>query len=526
MPRQELLKKTSHCCRAFMITLLLSLTLIFIQTCILEASGFFLIRKDFSYRQPQSRTKPLDRQQRIERSLRMFLPDGTVHLAYSEYQLPNNLRAQIYDLNDNLLWQGKEEELPEKYLKWPGTSSDHLHTYTLHRLHATYPDPRRSIIVPVPGGKDLESLWRYEDSGGYFAGFDLDGNRIGFFSSAGFAGEKSQIKPLEQPKSMITWIPIQGGGPIMLWQTEHNIYQIDFGKQVVDLLLQLPDKKIRRMEVQGWMELGPDSEDFQVSEKYRPMILCRTEENDHIAILRDPAEVIQINIPDDSQARISNVTATREKIYMRAFDSGLIPPKEIARNSKAYVKWIQERRKEPIERTEKLYEVDSDGHITLLNKFKWTIQPIRRGVNPREKLQKLLSKTSPAFYDIFAGFFYRFFIRPLNYYEQDFYHLFTTFLQFAPSYNPFSYLLSILVAGIVFLHARPRRTSLASLIGWVIFAALFNIVGLLVYLALNYTPTIQCQKCNKHRGLNSPQCPRCGEDLPANAPQTPSIQLS
>jgi hypothetical protein len=82
------------------------------------------------------------------------------------------------------------------------------------------------------------------------------------------------------------------------------------------------------------------------------------------------------------------------------------------------------------------------------------------------------------------------------------------------------------MAGIVFFHARPRRTSLASLIGWIVFAALFNIVGLLVYLALNYTPTIQCHKCNKRRGLNQPQCPRCGGDLSVNAPDKLSIQFS
>jgi len=526
MPRQELLKKICYLCRVFMITLLLLLVLIFIHFCVLEASGLFLIRKDFSYRESQSQTKPLDRQRRIERSFRLFLPDGTVHLVYSDHQLPENQQARIYDLNDNILWQGNEEELPEKYLKWPGMSGRYLHTYALRRLRAIYPDPRRSIIVPVPRGKDLQSLWRYEDSGGYFAGFDLDGNRIGFFGSAGFAREKSRIKPLERPNSLITWIPSQGGGPIMLWQTEHSIYQIDFGKQVVDVLLQLPDKKIIKIEIQGWMELAPDSDTFQVSEEYRPMILCRTEENDHFAILRDPAEVIQINIPGDSQVRISNVTATREKIYMRAFDTGLNPPKEITRNSDAYIKWIQERRKEPIELAEELYQVDSDSHITLLNKFEWTRQPTQHGVDHREKLQRLLSKTSPAFYDIFGGFFYRFFRRPLNYYEQDFYQLFTMFLQFAPSYNPVSYLLSVLMAGIVFLHAWPRRTSLASLIGWIVFALLFNIVGLLVYLALNYTPTIQCRKCNKRRGLNSPQCPRCGEDLPANAPDKLSIQLS
>ena len=525
MRRQELLKKTSHCCRFFMITLLLLLALIFIQNCILEASGLFLTRKDFSYRKPQSQTKHLDRQWRIERSFRLFLPDGTMHLLYSERQSPENLRVRIYDLNDNLLWQGNEEELPEKYLKWPGMSRRYLNSYTLRGRHAIYPDPRRSIIVPVPGGKDIQSLWRYEDSGGYFSGFDIDGKRIGFFSAAGFAQEKSRIEPLEQPKSLITWIPVQGGGPIMLWQTEHSIYQIDFGKQAVDSLLQLPDKQIRNMEIQGWMELGPDSDTFRVSEEYRPMILCRMEENDHFAILREPAEVIGINMPEDSQARISNVTATREKIYMRAIDYGLNPPKEIAQNSKAYLKWIQERRNEPVECAEELYQVDSDGQITLLNKFEWTRQPTRRGVNRGEKIQRLLSKISPAFYDILGGFFVRFFRRSLTN-NRDFYQLFTMFLHFTPSYNPVSYLLSVFMAGIVFFHARPRRTSMASLIGWIVFVALFNIVGLLVYLALNYTPTIRCPRCNKRRGLNQPQCPRCGGDLPVNAPDKLGIQLT
>ena len=262
-----------------MITLLLSVTLIFIQSCIVEASRYFLLPKNPSYQVQQSQKEPSDQQRRIERSVRMYLPDGTVYLAYSDHQLPENQRAQIYDLNDNLLWQGKEKELPEKYLKWPGMPGHYFATYTLHSRHVIYPDPRRSIIVPVSAGKDIESLWRYEDSGGYFDGFDLDGNLIGFFGSSGFAEKKSQIKPLEQPENLIAWIPVQGGGPIMLWQTEHSIYQIDFGKQIIDLLLHLPDKKIRTIEIQGWMEIWPDNEYFKVSDEYHPMILCKTEEN-------------------------------------------------------------------------------------------------------------------------------------------------------------------------------------------------------------------------------------------------------
>jgi len=529
MRRQELLKKISHCCRVLMITLLLLLVLIFIQVFSLEIfQTFFIYNRNSSYQVQQSQIKPLDRQQRISRSGRLFLQDGTVHLSYRDYQLPENERVRIYDTNDNIIWQGNEDNLPDSYLKWSDTSR----RYNYISRKSTYPDTRMSIVVPVLRGRDIESLWRYED-GGYLKGYDNNGNIIGYCGSAGFVKEKSQTKPLEKPEYFRAWVPAQGGGPIMLWETENSLFQIDFKKQTIKSLLHLPDKKISRVGIFGWMELESINSQreyipkvYLEDEKYRPLIMCKTEDDSIIVILRDPAETIQINMPEESRAGISNVTATREKIYMRAVDSGLNPPKQIARNSDAYIKWIRERLKEPVECAEELYEVDSDGHITLLNKFEWTRQPIQHDVNPREKFQRFLSKTSPAFYDILGGFFIRFFRRPSNYYNRDFYQFFNSFLQFAPSYNPISYLLSVLMAGIVFFHAWPRRTSLASLIGWIVFALLFNIVGLLVYLVLNYTPTIQCHKCNKRRGLNSPQCPRCGGDLPVNAPDKLNIQLS
>ena len=86
-------------------------------------------------------------------------------------------------------------------------------------------------------------------------------------------------------------------------------------------------------------------------------------------------------------------------------------------------------------------------------------------------------------------------------------------IRFMPNSNPYNYLLSLLMAGIVFAHALPRRRNMFSLISWVVFAALFNVVGLLVYLSLNFTPSIKCPQCNKKRGLNTPDCPRCGSGL-------------
>ena len=95
-----------------MITLLLLLVLVFIQTFALEIyRTFYVYNKKSSYQVQQSEKEPLDRQQRISRSERLFLPDGTVHLMYRDRQLPENENALIYDTNDSLIWQGNEDEV-------------------------------------------------------------------------------------------------------------------------------------------------------------------------------------------------------------------------------------------------------------------------------------------------------------------------------------------------------------------------------------------------------------------------------
>lgn len=526
MRRPKLLYKISQGCRVFMITFLLLLVLIFIQSLSFEIFRTFYIYRKSAQQVKQSEKEPPDRQERIGRSQRLFLPDGTVHLMYRDYKLPENERALIYDTNDNIIWQGNLDRLPDRYLKWPNTPGRYFSIYSLDRYRAIYPDTRRSIIVPLLDGRDIGSLWRYEVSGNYFAGFDKEGNRIGYCGSAGFVQEKSQIKPLEQPGSFIAWMPIEGGGPVILWEDKNSLYQINFKDKIVESLLELTDKKINRIQVNGWMKLAPDNELYVDNEKYRPLIVCTTDDKCVYAILRDPAETIRINLPEELKARIRGVTATKEKIYMRAIDSTLFAPEEIARNPEDYVKWHQERIKKPIENSEQLYEVDSTGNLTLLNKFEWTFHAEQK-MHLEDDLQKnfrsFLSKASPPFYDLSNRYFFRFFGRSLYETNRDIFEVFRIFIHYAPSYNPYSYILSLLMAGIVFFHALPRRKSTAGLIGWVVFAALFNIVGLLVYLALNYSPTIKCHKCNKRRGLNTARCPHCGADLPLVAPDKLNI---
>ena len=524
MSQQKYIEFTGKCSRVLMLTFLLLLSLLIIQLFTLEIIREFFIYNRTSNQSREAQQEPIDHQKLIESSGKLFLPDGTVNLVYRDYKLPEDQQCMIYDLNDNLLWQGKDNTYPDKYLRWSdSTQSSMNYDYLLTRSNSIYPESRRSIIVPVLNDRQILSLWRYNNIKGYFEGFNKNGNIIGYCGSNGFTKEKLQVKPLGKAITLKAWVPVQGGGPIILWADKNDILQIDFRKQIIQTLLHLPDKEIKNIFIHNWMNLSPNTEYYQVSEGYRPMLFCRTEDNSVYVVLRDPYESFQINIPKDLNIYLSNVTATDKKIYMRATYSSLNPPKDIVRNSEAYMKWNQEQRKKPIEFAEELYEVDNAGNITLLNKFEWTRSPremtISREAILEGKVIKSLAKISPPFYDILSGIFLRVYLRL----KPESYRAFWTCFQFTPNFNAYNYMLSLFMAGIVFFHAWPRRKSIASLIGWIVFVFLFNIVGLLVYLALNYTPTIKCHNCNKRRGLITPQCPRCGAELSVTVPGRLSI---
>jgi hypothetical protein len=514
MQSQKHIQISGKFCRVLMLTFLLSLSLILVQAIILEITRTFFPYNRSSNQNQETQQEPISHQELIENSDILFLPDGTVNLSYRNSRLSQEQQCMIYDLNDNLLWQGKELELPDKYLKWSNSSQYYRnYNYLIYQISAVYTDPRRSIIVPVLNNREILNLWRYNYIKEYFENFDKSGNIIGYCGSNGFINEKSQIKPLKIAQTFNAWVPTPGGGPIIMWADKSDIYQIDFRKQTFKNLLHLPDDEISDILLHNWMDLSSNDEYYQVSKGYRPSLNCRTKNNSVYVVLRDPNESFKIKVPEVANINISNVTATYDKIYMRATTSSLYPPKGVTINSDAYMKWSQERMKKPIEFVQELYEVDSEKNIKLINKFESVRPPldmtISREALLEQKITKALAIISPAFYDILGRLFFRILIR----YNQDYLATLIDIFRFVPNNNVYSYLLSLILAGIVFIHAWPRRKSRAGLIGWVIFAALFNIVGLLVYLAFNFTPTIKCHKCNKKRGLNTPQCPHCNAEL-------------
>ena len=92
-------------------------------------------------------------------------------------------------------------------------------------------------------------------------------------------------------------------------------------------------------------------------------------------------------------------------------------------------------------------------------------------------------------------------------------------LWFGPLNGPVNWAISALMMGFVLWHGLPRRTSYAKFVFWLVFVGLFNLAGLLTYLALNYTAVVRCPACGRRRGLEQSICIRCNAPLPAPKPR-------
>jgi len=84
-----------------------------------------------------------------------------------------------------------------------------------------------------------------------------------------------------------------------------------------------------------------------------------------------------------------------------------------------------------------------------------------------------------------------------------------------PGNSIINWVLALAMVGFALWHGWPRRTSRGKLIFWLAFTLVFNLAGLLTYLALNHTPIIKCPVCGRSRGLAQVNCVRCGAELPA-----------
>jgi len=464
---------------------------------------------------------------RINSSAKEFLPDGTIHLVYykpgrtpGRFNEPE--REQIYDVNDNLLWEGLTNDRPYQYLSWADRQLGRSSNFTndrMKQMQMITPAFSQILEVPVKSGQDIIQIWRYHPEKDYFVGY-ANGEKIGYIGSTGLTKSKSQAQRFGRFKLFTAWCPMDSFSPTLLWQTQRRIYEINFEKQEVDLLFESPE--INMVEIHAWRDFKPGTKEFVDAKTYRSMLHCKITEGKHHLIMREPEQKLVITVPEAWKNWFGNhcqFTATKKAIFMcrHWVESSFLP--DYRKSPKLYLQWWQNYQRQPQKRWVELYSVDNKGNLELLNHYSWTIPvrsvPVVKTEYSRTAAKRFISKFSPPLYDLAWHLMSRGFWASV-YRDND---LLSDFIQMLEEIRPgdsiFNLLLSAAMMGFALWHGWTRRTSKIKLVFWIALVGAFNLAGLLTYLALNHTALIKCPACGKRRGLTQVNCVRCGEDLPA-----------
>jgi len=514
--------------KIFMTVLILLFAVLIVQGIIIATEDIFTEtkRRQTKTKPKEEATKEEKQVSRIRYSGKKILPDGTIHLIYRPERKPGRVdepeMVQIYDVNDNLLWEGPSTRNPYRYLTWAGRLNSYRRDFTQQRmrqLQMITPELSRTLEVPVQSEQQVIQIWRYNPAKNYFIGYDTDGKKIGYIGSTGFTNSIIETKSLGKFRSFTAWCPQDSFSPTLLWQTQRCIYQINFEKQKVELLFESTDSDIETMSVHAWRDIAPGKEGSADYEKYRPLIHCVTADNKHYLIMRKPEQKLTVSVPKNWDSRFIGFTATMKSIFLQRYESERIPPKEYYKSPKLLRKWLQDHQGKPIKTAVELYKANNQGKLELLNRYDWTVPALpERVVEARDfraPATRFVSKFSPPLYD-WAWYFVGIRFWTQVYQRSDFAHGFARMLaDIRPSSSIINWLLSAMMIGFTFWHGWPRRTSWPKFLFWLAFVGIFNLAGLLTYLALNHTTVIKCPACSRSRGLTKVNCIRCGVELPA-----------
>jgi hypothetical protein len=457
-----------------------------------------------------------------------FLPNGTMHLVltvgYGKSGEQYN-QEQIYDANNRLLWQGIRKDRPYNYLTWAQSPKEAIGSGWMRELGMINPSFSRSLEIPVSSQDQVKEAWRYDSCNEVFTGYEVKGGRIGFMGAGGFSESKSDAVPLGKFELCWNWFGQNPLSPLVLWQTNRRIYEINFAERRISSLFEIADANIIDLRIKNWEHSGDTKMDPEAL--YRPLICFRTDKDgQYHLILRQPQQ--QLMVAGADYRKGTEFAATRTAIYMFQQTSDANPPKP-NEPLKVRQKYWNEYFKRPHRESVQLYRVENDGKVIVVSKFDW-ITPVR-SIIAREDLQsqirRYLSLVSPPAYRIalrcgvqsqwWLNRVYNNILTDVSWEIVQWWH---------PMNRIANWAVSVLLMGLVLWHGWARRTSWASLVFWVIFAGLFNLAGFLTYWALNHTPVIKCPVCGRYRGIGRTDCVRCGAELPKPEPQKLDLILT
>jgi hypothetical protein len=511
--------------KIFMTVLILLIAVVIMQAIIIQIAIVLTTEKQESaIPKPKKISAEEEHLKKMLKSEKNFLPDGTIHLVYEFSDTPtvrdDEWKEEVYDANGNLRWSGPQKNKPYEYLSWTEVPSGHekFDEQRMKQVYTITPEFSRPLEIPVRSRKKTEQLWRYDPTRQLFVGYRAGGGKIGYIGSKGFTDSISRAKPFGRFKLFTAWCPMDSFSPKLLWQTNRQIYEINFENQRVQLIFESTEANIKQIRLHKWRDIRPKTpQDSNIP--YRPLITCLTEDGKHHLIMRNPDRKLTVTVDDDWWSYALLFTATTREIFMRHRDTERRLPLALRRSPKLALEWLRKFRGKPHKEWIELYRVDNQGNLNLLNHYDWT-DTIRIGSSleesqPWEKTKRYVCQFSSPLYDFtwyLLGGDFGAYLHRNNLLTSDFAYLAE---DIRPGNSILNWVLGLAMVGFAFWHGRPRQTSRGKLIFWLAFTLVFNLAGLLTYLALNHISMTKCSACGKSRGLAQVNCVRCGAELPA-----------
>ncbi|MCD4830351.1 MAG: hypothetical protein K8R02_00925 [Anaerohalosphaeraceae bacterium] len=483
----------------------------------------------------RSRTKRTGKDWDIKRASKNFLPDGTVLL--TTLKKARDIKTEkVYDANYALLWEGTKNARPEKYnyLEWATSKRHGFSVRNLKERQQISPELGRFLEIPVRKDNQISEVWRYLPAKNIFVGYEYSGAKIGYLGVNGVVKLKILAGPIGQPTSIYGVMPCKSETPMLVWQMENQLLKLDFENRKVEIIIDAGDKKISNLKYHLWSfsDNGSDNLFSESQMQYRSLMCYQTDKDSMNLVLRGPDEKITIQLPEKlkKKARENScqIAATKDNIFLCKTISDFKLPENFHTSRKVREAfWANRSRDKEIHYSKQLYKLESDGNLELVNKFDWTRPEITQSQSlivyedPQMRYLKQATVFSPTvFSPVIRGLEH---IKGMNYYSciRQFNGATRGYLELIDFVYPRNMLINISLSAVMMVialyHGCSRRTSWAGLGGWLVLIGLFNLAGLLTYLALNHSPLIKCSVCGKWRGLKMPLCIHCKASLPVPA---------
>jgi hypothetical protein len=448
-------------------------------------------------------------QKEIREARKEFLFDGTAVLVQETGHSGGPKTVRVADANNRTLYDGPEDKNPYSYISWSDkgpysfdTSMSLSGTEGYRRV-----DGFSEILCIHTVGPDMRAsgTWVYDPALRAFTGHNLQGQVTGYLDAQGLCLRKQDIQPLEKGVGLRRLKEADAANMMAVWLGVHSAYLIDFEAGTVKRVFHSEDDPARIVQVSHW--------DAPKTGLYLPIMTVSRESGQGTIFIPSGEQgerLIQIHVPPEWSWEVA---ATRSGVFLRRHTITGYPQ---SRDPRAFSEWWEQNRARPKQHIEQLMEVRSDGNLKPISSFEWT-QPGSpdESASLQARLNRRISQAIASFSPLPSiwlprsvgsmdrtrlGGYLLYMILPLSTFDM---------------YGPSTLAVTLVLAFLTFLHARPRRTGWGSLTFWIVFVLAFNLAGLLTYLALNHTPVIRCPACGRRRGLLRPDCPSCHAHLPA-----------